>query len=76
MRVGQRGEVSKWLRLGDEPHTLEALLNDYAGLWIVVRNYNACGSAALRDLLSDGVQLVKEGDFKDGHIELFALHAD
>ena len=70
------GEVSKWLQLGDEPHTLEALLNDYSGLWIIVRNYNRCGSTALRDLLSDRVQLVKKGDFKDGHIELFAVRAD
>ena len=70
------GEVSKWAEQGDEPRPLESLLDDYSALWIVVRNYRACDSAALRAMLSDRGRLVKEGDFRDGHLELFVLRAD
>ena len=69
------GEVSKWEKQGDEPRSLDSLLHDYSELWIIVRNYRACDSAALRAALSDRVRLVKEGDFGNGHLELFALRA-
>lgn len=41
------GEVSKWVRQGDEPRSIESLLHDYSELWVVVRHYRACDSAAL-----------------------------